>query len=125
MCAPQHIRITYRDQIDEVVEEWAQKYTQEEIVQQLKNINIACAKVPSYDQVCTDPHLIDRKMIIDIEQLVSGKVKVPGSPFKLSKTPGDIAFPAPFHGEHNADIYSELLGLNETEIEDLSNNGVI
>lgn len=125
MCAPQALRITYKEQIDKVVEEWTQQYTQEEIVQQLKDINIACAKVPTYDQVCTDPHLIERKMIIDIEQLVSGKVRVPGSPFKLSKTPGDIAFPAPFHGEHNADIYSELLGLSEAEIDDLSNNGII
>jgi len=125
MCAPQALRITYKEQIDKVVEEWTQQYTQEEIVQQLKDINIACAKVPTYDQVCTDPHLIERKMIIDIEQLVSGKVRVPGSPFKLSKTPGDIAFPAPFHGEHNMDIYSELLGLSEAEIDDLSNNGII
>ena len=54
---------------------------------QLKNIDIPCSIVPSFDQVCNDPQLISRDMIIEVDQLVSGPVKVPGSLFKLSKTP--------------------------------------
>jgi crotonobetainyl-CoA:carnitine CoA-transferase CaiB-like acyl-CoA transferase len=64
-------------------------------------------------------------MIIEVEQLVSGMVKVPGSVFKLSKTPGNVGFSAPFLGEHNAEVYSRVLGYTEQEINDLTNEGII
>jgi crotonobetainyl-CoA:carnitine CoA-transferase CaiB-like acyl-CoA transferase len=53
------------------------------------------------------------------------KLKVPGSVFKLSQTPGDAASPAPFLGQHNYEVYSGLLGYNEPEIRQLQDDGVI
>ena len=60
---------------------------------------------PAFDEVCNDPQL-SRNMIIEVEQTISGKVKVPGSLFKMSKTPGNIQYPAPLLGENNQDILS-------------------
>jgi CoA:oxalate CoA-transferase len=45
--------------------------------------------------------------------------------FKFSKTPGNINFPAPFHGEHNLEVYSGMLGYTEEEITKLANDGII
>jgi CoA:oxalate CoA-transferase len=118
-------RIKYKEQIDTIVGEWTKTRTVNEIVNQLQAIEIVCSPVPSFDQVCNDPHLISREMIIEVEQPVSGKVKTPGSLFKLSKTPGNINFPAPTLGEHNLEIYSTLLGHTEEEIGQLSKEGVI
>ena len=50
-------------------------------------------------------------MIIEVEQTISGKVKVPGSLFKMSKTPGNIQYPAPLLGENNQDILSGIAGI--------------
>ncbi|HTE14594.1 MAG TPA: hypothetical protein VK642_05920, partial [Burkholderiales bacterium] len=43
---------------------------------------------------------------------------------KMSVTPGAIRAPAPKLGEHNREILTEL-GLNHTEIQSLSDAGVI
>jgi formyl-CoA transferase len=64
-------------------------------------------------------------MIIDVDQTVSGKVKVPGSLYKMSKTPGNIRYSAPYLGENNQEVYSEMLGYSAEEIERLSNMGII
>jgi crotonobetainyl-CoA:carnitine CoA-transferase CaiB-like acyl-CoA transferase len=64
-------------------------------------------------------------MIIEVEQAISGKVKAPGSIFKLSKTPGNVSYPAPLLGENNQEIFSELLGYSEEEISQLSINDII
>ena len=64
-------------------------------------------------------------MVIEVEQLISGTLKVPGSVFKLSRTPGDVKYPAPFLGEHNYEVYSQLLGYSEPEISKLNEEGVI
>jgi crotonobetainyl-CoA:carnitine CoA-transferase CaiB-like acyl-CoA transferase len=64
-------------------------------------------------------------MVIEVEQLLSGKVKAAGSPFKFSKTPGNIKYPAPFLGEHNVEIYGDMLGYSEKEMARLANDNII
>jgi CoA:oxalate CoA-transferase len=125
LCSNQKERVKYREQIDTLVTEWTKKRSTEEIVNQLKNIDVPCVKVPTFDEVCNDPQLLSREMIIEVEQTVSGKVKTPGSLFKLSKTPGDVKFPAPFLGEHNMEVYSGMLGYTEQEIMQLTNDGIV
>jgi CoA:oxalate CoA-transferase len=124
-CCNQADRIKYKPQIDILVGEWTKSRTTEEIVAELKQIDVPCSIVPTFDQVCNDAQLLSRDMIIEVEQLVSGMVKVPGSVFKLSKTPGNVRFPSPFLGEHNTDVYSGVLGYTEQEINDLANEGII
>ena len=64
-------------------------------------------------------------MIIDVEQPLSGKVRMPGSLFKLTRTPGNVSFPAPQLGENNHEIFSDMLGYGDDEINRLAREGII
>jgi CoA:oxalate CoA-transferase len=121
----QNSRYQHRDEIDAVITEWTKTKNSDAIVNILKESDVPCTKLPTFSEVCNDPQLISRNMIIEVEQAVSGKVKVPGSLFKMSKTPGNIQYPAPFLGENNQEILAELAGYSEEEITQLSNEGVI
>jgi CoA:oxalate CoA-transferase len=123
--ANQSIRIKYKDQIDQAVAAWTSTLTTAEITSILQKVDVPCSAVPTFDQVCQDPQLISRGMITEVDQDLSGKVTVPGSVFKLSLSPGDVSSPAPYLGQHNQEVYSELLGYSEKEIEELSTNQVI
>jgi crotonobetainyl-CoA:carnitine CoA-transferase CaiB-like acyl-CoA transferase len=123
--AEQKERIKHREEIDLIVEEWTKTRTVEEILGALKKADVPCAPVPTYDQVCHDPQLLSREMIIEVDQPLSGKVKTPGSLFKLSGTPGNNNYPASGLGEHNREVYSGLLGYSEEEIKMLEETGVI
>ena len=125
LCSQQSERTKHKEEIDAVIKEWTKVRNVEEILIQLKNADVPCSMVPTFDQVCNDPQIQSREMVVEVEQLVSGKVKAPGSVFKLSKTPGDVKFPAPFHGEHNFEVYSGLLEYTEQEIAQLTKDGVI
>jgi crotonobetainyl-CoA:carnitine CoA-transferase CaiB-like acyl-CoA transferase len=125
LCSNQSERIRYRDQIDRLVEEWTQTRNVDDIANQLKEIEVPCSIVPSFDQVCNDPHLISREMVVEVDQLISGKVKTPGSVFKLSKTPGDARKPAPFLGEHNVEVLQDILEMDEEEINKLLEGGIL
>jgi len=125
LCSNQSERYKYKPQIDAIVGEWTKTKTVAEIVKLLGEQEIPCSPVPSLDQVCQDQQLIERDMIIEVDQELSGKVKVPGSIFKMSRTPGDVRFRSPIHGEHNMEIYCGLLGYTEEEMNQLSAEGVI
>ena len=56
---------------------------------------------------------------------ISGKVKVPGSIFKLSRTPGKIDYPAPFLGQHNHEVLTHFLDYSEADVTRLADEGVI
>jgi CoA:oxalate CoA-transferase len=121
----QNIRFQHRQEIDDVISEWVKTKTTAEIQDILKKADVPCTRLPTFSEVCHDPQLISRDMIIDVDQPLSGKVKVPGSLFKMSKTPGKIDMAAPFLGENTQDVLSEFLGYNEDEINGLSQEGVI
>lgn len=123
--ATQKDRVKYRDTIDAMVSEWTKVRTTTEILNALNNANLPCSSVPTFDEVVNDTQLKHRDMIVEVEQLVSGKVKVPGSVFKLSKTRGDPYPPASFLGQHNIEIYSSLLGYSEQQILKLQERSII
>ncbi len=118
-------RAQHVDELQPIIEGWTSARSVEEIVSMLSDAHLPCSAVPTFEQVVDDAHLLSRDMLIEVEQVISGKVKVPGSPLKLSKTPGNATTPAPFLGEHNQEIYCGLLGYSDQEIGKLADEGII
>jgi len=118
-------RVKHMDVIDSMVEEWTRERTIEEIIGLLRAVDLPCSPVPTFGQVTKDPQLASRGMQVEVEQLISGRLKVPGSVFKMSETPGSPSQPAPFVGQHNAEVYSSVLGYDNETIDRLQREGVI
>jgi CoA:oxalate CoA-transferase len=123
--ANQNTRFQHRQEIDDVVTAWTKTKTTQEIQDTLKKADVPCTRLPSFDEVCNDPQLLSRDMIIEVDQPISGKVKVPGSLFKMSRTPGKIDYPAPWLGENNQEILAGMLGFTEDQISRLSDEHII
>ena len=120
-----NVRIKHKKELDETIGAWTKTKNVNEILDALKKADVPCSAVPDFAQVCNDPQIKDREMVIEVEQLLSGKVKAAGSVFKMSRTPGNIKYPAPFLGEHNTEIYGQMLGYNEAQLAQLANDNII
>jgi len=123
--ASQATRIKYVEEIEAIVEKWTRRRTVDEMIKLLRAADLACSPVPTFGQVAKDPQLASRNMQVDVEQLISGKLRVPGSVFKMSQTPGDPTEPAPFLGQHNLEVYYKLLGYDQATIDRLQREGII
>jgi CoA:oxalate CoA-transferase len=113
------------EEVDGLVQAWCKGKTVEEVFAILKKFQVPCSPLPTFDQVANDPHLLSREMIVEVEQPVSGKVKLSGSVYKMSKTPGDRKKRVPEVGEHNQEIYGKLLEVGAEGMKKLKEEGVI
>ncbi len=81
--------------------------------------------INNMQQICDDPIIRHRNMLVEVDQPTAGKVKIAGSPIRLSETPGEVYAHAPLLGEHSAGVLAEILHYSPEEIQALAAEGVI
>ncbi|MGA2367194.1 MAG: CoA transferase [Dehalococcoidia bacterium] len=119
------LRVGRRVELDGIVAAWVKDRTVAEIVQMMDEAELPCSPVLDTAQMVNDPHMKSREMTVEVEQMISGPLKMPGTVFKLSETPGDPFNPAPFLGEHNSEVYTELLGYSEEKLGELMDAEIV
>ena len=73
-----------------------------------------------------DPHFQARQSIIDLPHPRFGSLKMQNAFPHLSRSPSSVRRAAPqVVGEHNAEVYGELLGLDAATLADLAGRQVI
>lgn len=102
-------------EIDALTAEWVKEKTVAEVVAILEKAEVPVAPVHTVAQAAHDPHLHERKMLIEAEDPEVGRTFVPGLTVKFSDTPGEVG-PIPRPGQHNEEIYRELLGCTPEDL---------
>ena len=72
-----------------------------------------------------DPHFRERDDIVELPHPVFGDFPMHGVFPRLSGTPGSVRWVGPELGQHNDEIYGELLGLDSAARDSLKSKGVI
>ena len=113
-------------ELDQLVESWTTTLTVEEVDALMTHHSIPAGRVYRAPDMLADPHFQAREAIITGDTERFGPLKMQGSFPKLSATPGTVRRPAPSRpGQHNAEIYGELLGLDAAELARLEAAGAI
>jgi CoA:oxalate CoA-transferase len=104
--------------------EWFGRYTKRGL-EKLCAEEIPLCPVLNLKECAEDPQLRHRRMIEEVDHPHMGRVRVPGAVIKLSESPTGVRGPAPTLGEHNTEIYGELLGLSAPQVDELRRDKVI
>lgn len=121
----QVVRGRHREEIDEIITAWTVDRELSELVAQLEAATIPVGPVYAIEDIVKDPHYQARDMLLTLHDRVLGELRMPGIVPKLSDTPGEVRSVGPELGEHNAEVYGDMLGLSMEEIETLRARGVI
>ena len=99
--------------------------TRDEWFDVLRDANISVGKVYNLEEALSDPQVMDRGMVVELEApgVPNGKVRQPGIPFLLSETPGAVRFPGSVTGQHTAEVLADL-GYSPERIATLKAHGV-
>ena len=113
-------------ELDERINAWTATLTVDEVDALMIKYSIPAGRVYRAPEMLADPHFQARDAIIEVETERYGKLKMQGAFPKMSATPSGVRSPAPsIVGQHNAEIYGELLGMEAQELDRLKAAGAI
>ena len=113
-------------ELDELINAWTRTLTIEQVDALMIDHSIPAGRVYRAPDMLADPHFAAREAIVEVETQTRGPLKMQGAFPKLAATPSTIRRPAPAEvGQHNAEVYGELLGFGAGELADMKARGVI
>ncbi|GAA5176244.1 CoA transferase [Pseudonocardia eucalypti] len=127
---PRHSGLAARradeDRIDAALAAWTATEDAATTAERLQAAGVPAAPVATgRDLVEADEQLAARGFYPTLTHPLIGPVRHEGVVARLSATPGRLDAPAPLLGEHTRDVLRELLGLDERELTELTEAGVL
>jgi crotonobetainyl-CoA:carnitine CoA-transferase CaiB-like acyl-CoA transferase len=87
--------------------------------------DIPVGAINNLAQVVEHPQVTARQSLRDVDHPAVGRVRVVGSPVRLSKTPALEPTPSPVLGQHTREVLKDVLGLSAEEIAKLEAAGAV
>ena len=119
------VRLGHRDEINRILEAELPKWKSEPLLAELQKRGVPCGPVNTFDRALSDPQVLARHMVVEVPAPNGQTFRAPGNPVKLSQTPGEEFGPPPLLGQHNREVYRDLLGVDDAALEDMKKRGVI
>ncbi len=113
----------YADEVDGYMEAWLMDHTKAELLELALEHRVPLAPVRGFDEVRHDESLAG--LFVDIDRTDTGPLPYPGPPYVLSDAAEDAPSPAPFLGQHNQEIYCDVLGFSGEQLVKLYQTGII
>ncbi|WP_103354330.1 formyl-CoA transferase [Amycolatopsis sp. CA-128772] len=121
--ATPEVRLSKLDKMFALVEEWTERHTKWEVLEELNARNIPCGPILSTKELIEDETLAELGSVVEVPHPERGSFTTVGCPLKLSDSPVEIER-SPLLGEHNDEVLTEL-GYSEAELGKFRAAGVI
>lgn len=118
-------RLEAVDELDERLAEWTRGAEPFALMHRLQAAGVAAGVVQTFADLLEDPQLADRRHWVRISHSNLGPLDFERSGFRFSGGSGRLERPGPNLGEHNREVFADIAGLTESEIERLIDDGVI
>lgn len=119
-------RIQHIDTIYQLVEDWLQGFENiDDALILLENAGIVNSRILSVAEAIEHPQIKARKMMVEIDHPILGKLPVINSPFRLRNSYASLAGLPPELGEHNMEILTKLGGYSKDDIKNLEQDEVL
>ena len=117
-------RVENRDRLIPILERIFRSKTREEWLRILLKADVPAGPVNDMKGLFSDPAIIHRKMLLEIDHPTLGKIKQIGSAIRFPETDFQVRLHPPLLGEHTTEIL-KTLGVSDDQIAKLRDNGAI
>ena len=116
-----------QDELDAIIGQWAATRDPHDIIETLSAAGVIAGPINTVAEVVDDPQFRARGMLVEhYDERIGRNVLGPGVVPVLSESPGGVRCAGSARpGQHNAEVYGELLGISTDEIDQLTTQGVL
>jgi crotonobetainyl-CoA:carnitine CoA-transferase CaiB-like acyl-CoA transferase len=118
-------RLARAEEVDQVVADWVATKTLAQAMDVFDAEQVAAAPVYDITELVADEQLVHREVFVKVDDDEFGAMTVQAPVPRFSASTGQVDHLGPRLGEHNAEVYGDLLGLTRTEIDNLYARGVL
>ncbi|TCB54335.1 CaiB/BaiF CoA transferase family protein [Acinetobacter terrae] len=117
------LRIKYRTEIGELLSEHFLSNNAKHWVEAIHAVKVPVGLINNLEQAFEEPQVQARNMLIEMQHPLKDKLKVIGSPIKLSRTPVEYKKAPPMLGEHTNEILARIA--DAEKLAELRTKGII
>jgi crotonobetainyl-CoA:carnitine CoA-transferase CaiB-like acyl-CoA transferase len=118
-------RVKHIDEVDEIIGAWTKEKTRDELEKILAAKDVPAAPVLNMIEATENPHTKAREMVLEVADMYGAIDGIIGVAPKLLGTPGGLDWGMMERGAFNEEVYRNLLGLSEEEMDRYKEQGVI
>ena len=118
------VRVENRATLVPLLQEYFLTRAADDWVADLQQHNVPAGPINDLADVFSDPQVLHREMLLEMNHPTLGAIKQTGLPIKFSRTPGGLDRPPPLLGEHNGQILKDL-GYSDAQIAEMAEKSVI
>jgi crotonobetainyl-CoA:carnitine CoA-transferase CaiB-like acyl-CoA transferase len=119
-------RLEYEDELDLAIDAASRSWNKFDLAARLQAVGVPASAVQKpAERIDDDANTSAWGLWPTVQHRDMGEVRVDGEPAHFSETDWVIARGAPCLGEHNEQVFGELLGMTSTQIEELRTDGII
>jgi formyl-CoA transferase len=115
----------HQQELDDHIAIWTAKHDSDELLALLHEGGVPAGRIFKAADMLTDPHFAAREAIVRVPDPKFGELAMQNVVPKLSATPGRVRWTGPALGQHNTEVYGDLLGLDADEQTRLADAGVL
>jgi formyl-CoA transferase len=115
----------HQEELDALIAEWTVALPADDLLARLEEHGVPAGRIYRARDMLDDPHFAAREAIVTVDHPQFGRLQMQNVAPRLSDTPGAVRAPGPELGEHNAEVYRDLLGLSEAELDHLRRDEII
>ncbi|MBW1730783.1 MAG: CoA transferase [Deltaproteobacteria bacterium] len=119
-------RIKDVENLNRAINEITRNYTSEELIEFFKSITVPISKIHTVPEVLQDP-LVEKRLLFSKDPVTGKKITLAPAPNMtpfLEASSRELSFPPRF-GEHNREVFCEIMGHTEDELEKWKEKKVI
>ncbi|MFC7240982.1 CaiB/BaiF CoA transferase family protein [Catellatospora aurea] len=118
-------RGAHQAELDDLIAAWTRTPHPDKLLAALHDAGVPAGGVYTAKDILADPHVAAREAVVRVPHPDFGELPMQNVAPRLSADPGSVRWAGPALGQHNDEVYGNLLGLSETERAQLRERGVI
>ena len=119
-----HARMAHQEELEAEVVAWTRERSKHEVMEIVGGAGVPAGAVNDIKELLESEDMHRRGIIATVRHRDRGEVAIPAWPVRMSDNPVRTEV-APLLGEHNEEVYAELLGLGAEEVGRLREEGAI